>query len=60
MSLTRFQKARILASRALQISQGAPSVEVLADSMDPLKVAMQEMDRGHLPLVPRRAEDDGN
>ena len=48
--LTRFEKARILGARAIQISMGAkPKVE-LGDSLDPIDIAYKELKEGVLPL----------
>lgn len=48
--LTRFEKARILGSRAIQISMGAkPKVEI-QDSFDPIDIAYLELQEGVLPL----------
>lgn len=58
MKLTRFQKARILAARALQISHGAPSAEAADNPIDPLEAAVEEMKKGNLLLQPGRVEGD--
>ena len=48
--LTRFEKARLLGARAIQISMGAkPKVE-LGDSLDPIDIAYKELEEGVLPL----------
>ena len=48
--LTRFEKARLLGARAIQISMGAkPNVE-LGDSLDPIDIAYKELKEGVLPL----------
>jgi DNA-directed RNA polymerase subunit K len=48
--LTRFEKARLLGARAIQISMGAkPKVE-LGDSLDPIDIAYKELKEGVLPL----------
>ncbi len=48
--LTRFERARILGSRALQLSLGAPPL-VKANEVDPLRIAQKEMDKGVIPLT---------
>ena len=49
-NLTRFEKARLLGARAIQISMGAkPKVE-LGDSLDPIDIAYKELKEGVLPL----------
>ena len=48
--LTRFERARLLGARAIQISMGAkPKVE-LGDSLDPIDIAYKELKEGVLPL----------
>ncbi len=48
--LTRFEKARILGARAIQLSMGAePQVEV-NEALDPIDIAYQELEADVLPL----------
>ena len=48
--LTRFERARILGARAIQISMGAkPKVEIKG-SLDPIDIAHEELVQGVLPL----------
>lgn len=52
--LTRFEKARLIGARALQISMGAkPQVEV-KESMDPVDIARKELEKKVIPLDVRR------
>lgn len=52
MKYTRFEKARIIGARALQISMGAPVLIGLPDElMDPVKVAMMEYEKGAIPIT---------
>ena len=56
-NLTRFEKARLLGARAIQISMGAkPKVE-LGDSLDPIDIAYKELKEGVLPLDIIKNED---
>ena len=48
--LTRFEKARILGARAIQISMGAKPLVVITDSLDPIDIAYEELKAGVLPL----------
>ncbi|MDY6958017.1 MAG: DNA-directed RNA polymerase subunit K [Halobacteriota archaeon] len=50
---TRFEKAKIIGARALQISMGAPMIidTVLSD---PIEIAILEMEKGIIPLTVRR------
>ena len=58
--LTRFEKARIIGTRALQISLGAPPfVKIPPNVHDPIAVAMMELRDGVLPITIRRSLPDG-
>ena len=58
--LTRFEKARIVGARALQISMGAPVlIEVPEDVKDPIEIALMELEAGVLPITIRRTLPDG-
>lgn len=58
--LTRFEKARIVGARALQISMGAPIlIEIPKDSANPISIALQELEAGVLPITIRRTLPDG-
>lgn len=46
---TRFERARIIGARALQIARGAP-ILVKTEEKDPLRVAEVEFEKGVLPL----------
>lgn len=53
--LTRYEKARIVGARALQISFGAPIlVEKPKNQIDPIKIALIELKSQILPLTIRR------
>lgn len=57
--LTRYEKARIVGARALQISFGAPIlVEKPKNIVDPIKIAQLELKSGILPLTIRRKLPD--
>ncbi len=53
---TRFEKARIIGARALQIAMGAP-VLIDTDKTDPLDIALEEFERGVIPITVRRRRD---
>ena len=58
--LTRYEKARIVGARALQISFGAPIlVEKPRNMIDPIKIAQIELKSRILPLTIRRELPDG-
>ncbi|MHB8352034.1 MAG: DNA-directed RNA polymerase subunit K [Thermoplasmata archaeon] len=49
---TRFERARILGARALQISLGAPLlIDVAADLVDPVALAELEFAAGVIPIT---------
>ncbi|MCD6235780.1 MAG: DNA-directed RNA polymerase subunit K [Thaumarchaeota archaeon] len=57
--LTRYEKARIIAGRALQLSLGAfPLVEVKPNDT-PIDIARREFEAGVLPIIIRRKKPDG-
>ncbi len=58
--LTRFEKARVVGARALQVSMGAPVLLDSTDpSMSPIDIALLELEEGVLPISIRRALPDG-
>ena len=51
MMNTRFEKARIVGARALQIALGAPIlVDYSIEMIDPVDIAMLEYDEGIIPI----------
>jgi len=50
---TRFERARIIGARALQISRGAPTL-VKTEKTDPIRIAEVEFDEGVIPLDVKR------
>lgn len=55
MLYTRFERARILGARALQISLGAPGVlESSNVEIDPMLIAVREFQAGSIPLTVSR------
>lgn len=58
--LTRFEKARIVGARALQISMGAPIlIEVSEGPTGPIEIALKELGASILPMTIRRTLPDG-
>lgn len=52
---TRFEHARIVGARALQISMGAPILlEVPGGMVDPIDIAQLEFESGVLPITVKR------
>ena len=57
--MTRFEKARIVGARALQISMGAPLlIEASKESVDSIDLALKELRIGILPITIRRRLPD--
>jgi DNA-directed RNA polymerase subunit K len=55
LDYTRFEKARIVGARALQVSMGAPPlIEIPADVRNPVRVAMLEYEANAIPLTVKR------
>ncbi|GBE55755.1 MAG TPA: DNA-directed RNA polymerase subunit K [Euryarchaeota archaeon] len=56
MKLTRYERARIIGARALQISMGAPPmIKVSKNSVDPITIAIKELDVGIIPMTVKRS-----
>jgi len=52
--VTRFEKARIVGARALQISMGAPILVDDETISNPIDISLKEMDMAILPITIRR------
>ncbi|MCD4845414.1 MAG: DNA-directed RNA polymerase subunit K [Methanosarcinales archaeon] len=50
---TRYERARIIGARALQISMGAP-VLLEDDSGEPIDIADRELEAGIIPITVKR------
>jgi DNA-directed RNA polymerase subunit K len=54
---TRFEKARIVGARSLQVSMGAPPlIEIDEEIRDPVQVAMLEYEADAIPLTVQRLQ----
>jgi len=53
MKYTRYERARIVGARALQISMGAP-VLIRTSKIDPLDIALEEFAADRVPITVRR------
>ncbi|KAF8516723.1 subunit common to RNA polymerase I [Hysterangium stoloniferum] len=58
--LTKYERARVLGTRALQISMNAPVLVPLDGESDALQIAIKELSQGKTPLVIRRYLPDGS
>jgi len=50
---TRYEKARIIGARALQIAMGAP-VMFETDLKEPIDIALAEMEKGVIPITTKK------
>jgi len=50
---TKYEKARIIGARALQIAAGAP-VLMRTEEIDPIEIAMEEFESGNVPITVKR------
>lgn len=57
--LTKYERARLLGTRALQISQNAPLMVDPKEETDPLRIAQMELQEKKIPLIVRRYLPDG-
>jgi DNA-directed RNA polymerase subunit K len=51
---TRFERARIIGARALQIAMGAPVLVEDDGRLDPLNLAIEELKAGVIPITVKR------
>ena len=53
-TFTRYERAKIIGARALQISMDAPILIGNAENFDPLQIATEEFKRGVIPITVKR------
>jgi len=53
IKLTRYERARLIGARALQISLGAP-VLIDIDKGEPIDLALAELEQGVIPITVKR------
>lgn len=58
--LTKYERARILGLRALQISMNAPIMVDLSGETDPLDIARKELREKKIPMLIRRYLPDNS
>jgi DNA-directed RNA polymerase subunit K len=51
---TRYERARIIGARALQISMGAPVLAKDVTTVEPIDVAMIELERNLIPITVKK------
>eukprot|EP00049_Salpingoeca_infusionum_P026160 m.24182 g.24182 ORF g.24182 m.24182 type:complete len:138 (-) comp8565_c0_seq1:259-672(-) len=52
--MTKYERARVLGARALQISMNAPVMVEISGETDPLKIAHKELAEKQIPMIIRR------
>lgn len=58
--MTKYEKARVLGTRALQIAMCAPVMVELEGETDPLRIAVKELRQKKIPIIIRRYLPDGS
>jgi len=58
--MTKYERARILGTRALQISMNAPVMVEVGGATDPLEIAIMELREKKIPFTVRRYLPDGS
>lgn len=58
--MTKYERARIIGTRALQIAMGAPPLVPLNGMQDPMEIAMVELEHKVIPITVRRWMPDGS
>jgi DNA-directed RNA polymerase subunit K len=60
IKFTKYEKARVIGARALQVAMGAPLLiklkkeDFVAINFDPVQIAKKEFDAGVLPITVKR------
>ena len=58
--LTKYEKARIIGKRAMQISKGSPPLVEIGDLESPIDIARKELTERKIPFIIRRPLPDGS
>jgi DNA-directed RNA polymerase I, II, and III subunit RPABC2 len=58
--LTKYEKARIIGKRAMQISKGSPPLVEIDDLESPIDIAKKELMERKIPFIIRRPLPDGS
>jgi len=57
--LTKYEKARIIGKRAMQISKGAPPLVEVGNLENPVDIALKELKERKIPYIIRRPLPNG-
>lgn len=58
--LTKYERARLIGLRAMQISQGSPAMIDVGTEKDNVKIATMELEQRKIPLNIKRLLPDGS
>jgi len=58
--MTKYERARVLGTRALQIAMNAPVMVDIGTETDPLRIAQKELRERKIPIIIRRYLPDGS
>ncbi len=59
MELTKYEIARLIGARSLQLSMGAPPlIKVETEQTSFIRIAEEELDRGVIPIVVLRSDKE--
>jgi len=59
LKYTRFEKARIIGARALQIAMGAPIlIKIPRGMVDPVEIAKREFEANVIPITVKREKSE--
>ena len=58
--LTKYEKARIIGKRAMQISKGSPPLVEIGDLESPIDIAKKDLMERKIPFIIRRPLPDGS
>lgn len=58
--MTKYERARVLGTRALQIAMNAPVLVDIEGETDPLQIARKELSQKKIPLIVRRYLPDNS
>ncbi|MDD5417469.1 MAG: DNA-directed RNA polymerase subunit K [Candidatus Nanoarchaeia archaeon] len=55
MEYTKYEKSRIISTRALQVSMGAPLlIKKEKNEINPIEIARKEFEKGVIPITVKR------
>lgn len=60
MDYNKFERARIIGARALQISLGAPTLIDADKDMEPIEIAQKELEENLIPITVKRKKEENH